>query len=138
MSDKFYPIEDIEGIGGKYGDKLREEGVTNTGHLIDKGATRAGRKNLATSCGISEKLVLTWVNQADLMRVSGIGPQYAELLEDAGVDTLKELRTRKAENLAEKMASTNATRKVSGTVPSAAMIQKWIDSAKGMEPRIKY
>lgn len=138
MADKFYTIEDIEGIGGTYGEKLRAVGITNTGHLLDKAETKAGRKALASETGVSEKLILTWVNHADLMRVSGIGPQYAELLEDAGVDTIKELRTRNAENLATKMVGTNAAQKVSGNVPSSSMIQKWIDAAKDMEPRVKY
>lgn len=138
MADKYYPIEDIEGIAAKYGSKLKKSGVTNTGHLLEKAASRKGRKTLAEESGIAEKLILTWVNHADLMRVSGIGPQYAELLEDAGVDTIKELRQRKAENLAEKMANTNAKRKVSGNVPSASMVQKWIDAAKQMDPRVQY
>ena len=140
MTEKFYPIEDIEGIGATYGEKLRAAGVDDTGALLEKAASRKGREALAAETGVSEKLILTWVNHADMMRISGIGPQYAELLENAGVDTLKELRTRNAENLAEKMAATNAARKVkvTGHVPGASTIQRWIDDAQGMEPRITH
>lgn len=138
MSDKFYPIEDIEGIGPAYGEKLKAVSVMNTGDLLEQAAAKAGRKALAEKTDISEKLILTWVNHADLMRISGIGPQYAELLEDAGVDTVKELRTRNADNLAAKMAETNAAQKVSGAVPSAEVVQGWVDAAKEMEPRVSH
>ena len=138
MDSQYYPINEVEGIGTTYGEKLQTLGITSTRDLLEKGETRAGRKTLAEESGISPKLILTWINQADLMRVSGIGPQYAELLEDAGVDTIKELRTRKAENLTAKMAETNTIRKVAGNVPSVSMVQKWIDSAKEMEPAIQY
>lgn len=138
MTDKHYSIEEIEGIAKTYGDKLRSAGVGNTGHLLDKGRKKSGRSALAKETGISEKLILTWTNLADLMRISGIGPQFAELLEDAGVDTIKELRTRNPDNLADKMKSTNESRKVSGTVPGPTTVSKWIEAAKDMEPGVEY
>ena len=81
---------------------------------------------------------LKWVNHADLMRINGIGGQYAELLEEAGVDTVKELRTRNAANLAAKLSEANEKRKLTGNVPSESMVTKWIEEAKGMEPGVSY
>ena len=133
-----YPIEDIEGIGPAYGQKLATAKIKSTGHLLKQCATRAGRKSTAEATGLSESLLLKWTNLADMMRISGIGPQYAELLEAAGVDTVKELAQRKADNLAEKMAEVNKAKKLTRTVPAASMLMKWIDTAKTTEPGISY
>lgn len=133
-----YRIAEIEGIGGKYAAKLETAGVTTTGALLKKGAKPKGRKDLAAATGISEKLILTWCNNADLMRISGVGKQFAELLEEAGVDTIKELRTRNVANLAAKMKQVNAAKNISRTSPSESMVQRWVDQAKGMQPSISY
>lgn len=133
-----YKIEDIEGIGPAYGEKLTAAGVNDTDDLLDKAGAPAGRKALAEATGLSEKQILGWTNMADLMRVSGIGKQFAELLEASGVDTIKELRNRNAENLAAKMDEVNAEKNLCNASPSQSTVQGWIDQAKQTEPKITY
>ena len=89
-----YKIIDVEGIGEVYGLKLKEVGINTVEQLLEKGCKPAGRKALEEETGISGKLILTWCNHADLMRIKGVGPQFSELLEAAGVDTVKEFRNR--------------------------------------------
>ena len=133
-----YKIVDIEGIGDVYAPKLIAEGVETVEQLLDRCAAPAGRKELAEKTGISEKLILRWTNHADLFRINGIGPQFAELLEAAGVDTVKELRHRVAANLAAKVAEVNEEKHLCGRVPVESEIQKMIDQAKELEPRMTY
>ena len=133
-----YKIIDIEGIGDAYAPKLIAEGINNVEQLLDRCAAPAGRKDLAEKTGISEKLILKWTNHADLFRINGIGPQFAELLEAAGVDTVKELRHRVAANLAAKVAEVNEQKHLCGRVPAEVEIQKMIDQAKELEPRMTY
>ncbi|MCU0229484.1 MAG: DUF4332 domain-containing protein [Bryobacterales bacterium] len=133
-----YKIEDIEGIGPAYAEKLGTAGVKDTEDLLEKASSRKGREDLEEATGISGKLILKWVNHADLMRVSGIGGQYAELLEEAGVDTVKELRNRNPENLAAALAAANEKRKLTGNVPSASMVTKWVEQAKELEPKVSH
>lgn len=131
-------IEAIEGIGHRYGSKLRNCGCTTVEQLLAQGATRQGRKQLATAAGIDEKRLLKAVNIADLFRVKGIGTQYSELLEAAGVDTVKELRNRNSANLAAKMALVNEERQLVRQVPSQATVEKWVSQAKELPPVVKY
>ncbi len=133
-----YKIEEVEGIGPSHGKKLAAAGVTTTGGLLKAGATRGARKKLAAATGIADKRILEWCNLADLMRVSGIGKQFAELLEAAGVDTIKELRKRNAANVAAKMKEVNAAKKLARSTPSESMVARWVAAAKTMEPSIKY
>lgn len=133
-----YNIIDIEGIGDAQGAKLKAAGINTVEELLDKCAAPKGRKTLAEETGISEKLILKWANHADLFRINGVGPQFAELLEAAGVDTVKELRHRKAENLAAKMAEVNDTKHLTRRVPSVTELQKMIDEAATLEPRMTY
>lgn len=133
-----YKIIDVEGIGEVYSKKLIEAGINNVDDLLEKCAKPAGRKALAEETGISAKLILTWTNHADLMRINGIGPQFSELLEAAGVDTVKEFRHRKAENLVPKMEEINAEKKLVGRVPSVAEVQKMIDQAKELPAMMEY
>ena len=106
--------------------------------LLKKCATPKGRAALAEATGISEKLILTWTNHADLFRVKGVGPQFAELLEAAGVDTVKEFRHRVPENLVKKMQETNAAKKLVRRVPSVKQVEKMIAEAKELKPVVKY
>lgn len=133
-------IEAIEGIGPKYGAKLRNIGCSNPEKLLADGATRKGRKKIATAAGISEAIVLRCVNMADLFRIKGVATQYAELLEAAGVDTVKELRNRNAQNLYEALQKANASRKKSFVrqLPSQKMVTDWIAQAKQMKPAVSY
>ena len=133
-----YPIEEIEGIGPSYGAKLKTAGISTTKALLKACAKKSGRKKVADETGISEKLVLEWTNLADLMRIKGIGKQFSELLEAAGVDTVKELRNRNAENTAAKMAEVNAEKKLTRSVPAASMVADWVAQAKAMDPIIEY
>lgn len=133
-----YKIEDIEGVGEVYGAKLTAAGVKDTEALLEKAASRKGREDLEEATGISGKLILKWVNHADLMRIHGVAGQYAELLEEAGVDTVKELRNRNAANLAVKLAEANERRKLTGNVPSESMVARWIEQAKEIEPKVTY
>jgi len=133
-----YKIIDIEGIGEVYAPKIMAEGIDTVEQLLDRCAAPAGRKELAEKTGISEKLILKWTNHADLFRINGIGPQFAELLEAAGVDTVKELRHRVAANLAARVAEVNEQKHLCGRVPAVAEIQKMIDQAKELEPRMTY
>ncbi len=128
-------IEAIEGIGEVYADKLREVGVRTVEKLLKEGASKKGRADLAESTGISEKLILTWTNHADLFRITGIGSQYAELLEAAGVDTVVELSTRNAENLCNKMLEVNEEKKLVRRPPALSMVEDWVAQA-GKLPRV--
>lgn len=133
-----YNIVDIEGIGPAYAEKLVAAGINNSDRLLEKGKTAKGRKELAEETGIAAKLILTWVNHADLFRIKGVGPQFAELLEAAGVDTVKEFATRNAENLEKKMIEVNEVHARTKRVPTAAELQKMIDQAKELEPMVTY
>lgn len=133
-----YKIVDVEGIGPVYAEKLTAAGVTNTDILLEKCATSRGRKELAEATGISDKLILTWTNHADLIRIKGVGPQFAELLEAAGVDTVKEFARRVAENLHAKMEEVNEAKNLVGRVPTVGEIQKMIDEAKELPAVVTY
>ena len=115
-------IDAIEGIGHKHATKLRKHRVRTTEALLKRGATRRGRKDLAAETGLSEKMILEWVNRADLMRVKGIGEEYSDLLEAAGVDTVKELRRRNAANLLNAMIDVNAKKRLVRRLPTESMV----------------
>jgi predicted flap endonuclease-1-like 5' DNA nuclease len=133
-----YRIEDIEGIGKVYGDKLRAAGVKDTEALLGKCATPKERAALAAATGISDALVLKFANRADLMRVKGVGEEYADLLEAAGVDTVPELAQRKAANLHAAIETVNAAKKLVRQAPSLKAVQGWIAAAKEMPRALHY
>ena len=133
-----YNIIEIEGIGPVYAAKLQAAGINTTGDLLVEGGTRTGRKELAAATGIDEGKILTWVNHCDLHRIDGIAGQISELMEAAGVDTVKELAIRNAANLAIKMHEVNEAKNLSGRVPSAEQLQKMIDQAKTLAPKVFY
>ncbi len=133
-----YKIEDIEGVGTVYAEKLQAAGVNTTDDRLDRAATKTGREILAEEAGIPEKHILRWANHADLFRIKGVAGQYAELLEASGVDTVKELRHRVAANLVAKMEEVNAERHCCHRVPTVTEVQRMIDQAKELEPIIKY
>lgn len=133
-----YKIDDIEGIGPAMKEKLAQAEIKTTDDLLDKCADKKGRTATAGVTGCSEKQLLKWANMADLMRISGVGEEFSELLEAAGVDTVKELRTRNAANLAEAMKATNEEKKLTRTVPSETTVQKWVDQAKELDPKISH
>lgn len=131
-------IHEIEGIGPVYGQKLAEAGVRTDAELLEKAGSAKGRAKIAEQSGISLALLLKWVNHADLMRVSGIGPQFAELLEAAGVDTVRELAHRNAANLSSKLAEVNERLRLSGTTPAESQVETWIEAAKQMQPGVSH
>jgi predicted flap endonuclease-1-like 5' DNA nuclease len=131
-------IDAIEGIGHKYATTLRKARVRTTEALLKAGATRAGRKDLAATTGLSVDLILGWVNRADLMRVKGVGEEYSDLLEAAGVDTVKELRRRNPANLLAAMIEVNAKRRLVRRLPTLSMVERWIDHANGLDPIVSY
>lgn len=133
-----YKIEEIEGIGPAYASKLMEAGIRITGSLLESCADPKGRDVLSEKTSIGSHLLLKWANSADLMRISGIGRQFAELLEASGVDTVKELKHRQADNLAAKMAEINAEKRLCRVSPGPAVVAKWIAQAQTMEAAIRY
>lgn len=133
-----YRIEDIEGIGPAFAEKLASVGIKNTDAFLKHCADRKGRKRVSNHADLSEKHLLKWANLADLMRISGIGPQYSELLEAAGVDTVKELRNRNAENLAARMKTVQQEKKLTRTAPGVSTVSRWIARAKELEPVISH
>ena len=133
-----YKIDEVEGIGPTYAAKLQEAGINDTDDFLKLCCDAKGRKEAETKTGISGKLLLTWANMADLMRVNGVGKQYAEILHAAGVDTIKELRTRNAANLTEAMKKINDEKNLANANASESSVQDWIDKAKEMEPLITH
>lgn len=133
-----YKIDQIEGIGEVYAQKLNAAGVKTTEDLLAKCANKKGREAMAEETGISEKLILKWTNHADLFRVNGIAGQFAELLEAAGVDTVKEFRHRVPANLQPKLVEVNEAKNLCNRVPSVAELEKMIAQAKELEPLITY
>ena len=133
-----YGIEEIEGIGPASAEKLSAANIKNTDDLLKLCCDAKGRKAVAEKTGVGESTLLKWSNLADLMRVSGIGPQFSELLEAAGVDTIKELRNRNAENLATKMEEVNTAKKLARVSPATKVVEGWIKAAKTMEPKISH
>ncbi|MBE6288181.1 MAG: DUF4332 domain-containing protein [Mediterranea massiliensis] len=133
-----YKIEQIEGIGAAYAEKLNAAGVKTTDDLLEKCAAKKGRVAMAEATGISEKLILKWTNHADLFRINGIAGQFAELLEAAGVDTVKEFRHRVPANLQPKLETVNAEKNLCNRVPSVSELEKMIAQAKELEPLITY
>jgi predicted flap endonuclease-1-like 5' DNA nuclease len=131
-------IEDIEGIGPEYGAKLRSAGIQTTDDLLKMGGSPKGRDEIASSSGISEKLILEWVNHADLYRIKGVASEWADLLEAAGVDTVPELAQRNPQSLAEKLAAVNEQKKLVRQLPSDAMIADWIKEAQTLPRAITY
>jgi predicted flap endonuclease-1-like 5' DNA nuclease len=121
-----------------YSKKLVEAGIETVEQLLEKCSKPAGREELAKATDISPKLILTWANHADLMRINGIGPQFSELLEAAGVDTVKEFRHRVAENLQPKLEEINEQKHLVGRVPSLSEVEKMIEQAKELPPVMEY
>ncbi len=131
-------IKEIEGIGPAIGTKLEKAGITTTEALLKEGASKSGRKAMAEESGLSESQVLEFVNMADLMRIKGVGAEFAELLKASGVDTIKELRTRNAENLHQKLEETNAAKSLTRKVPSLDMVKDFIAKAGSTDPSVTY
>ena len=133
-----HKIDEIQGVGAAFKKKLEAARIQSVEDLLERCANLQGRVTTAAETGIDEKQLLKWANLADLMRIQGVGPQYAELLEAAGVDTIKELRTRMAQTLTTKLTEVNGKKKLAKTSPTASIVQEWIEQAKRTEPRITF
>jgi predicted RecB family nuclease len=131
-------ISAIGGMSQRDATKLRKARVRTTEALLSVAATRTGRRKLARDTDLPEKSILGWVNRADLMRVKGIGSEYADLLEMSGVDTIKELRRRNTERLLETMVELNMRKVVVRRLPTNGMVSGWIAVANNLEPIVKY
>jgi predicted flap endonuclease-1-like 5' DNA nuclease len=132
-------IEEVEGIGEDMGGKLRAVGIATTDDLLMAGASESGRNKVEAMTGISGKQLLKWVNHVDLMRIPGVGSEYSDLLEAAGVDSPAELAQRNAANLAQTFAELDAARpNTVRRVPSQAMVEEWIAAAKGLEAAVSH
>ena len=133
-----YPITDIEGIDDDVAKILASVKIRSTGRLLEAARTVSGRKKLAIKTGFDEKQLLCWANVADRMRVKGINREYSQLLQAAGVDTVKELKYRNPRNLAQAMADANKKRKLVRLLPSEKVVARWIDYAKKLQLMISY
>jgi len=131
-------LAEIEGVGPVFQQKLNTAGVATTAALLEKGATPKGRKEIAEKSGIGDGLILQWVNHVDLFRIKGVGGEYADLLEAAGVDTVPELANRNAQHLLEKMTATNAEKKLVRRLPVLSQVENWIGQAKVLPRVITY
>lgn len=131
-------IIDIEGIGEVYAKKLKEAGIDTSEELLEAGKTEKGRTGLVEKTGISQKLILRWVNHADLFRIDGVGEEYADLLEASGVDTVIELAKRKPENLTQKMAEVNGQKHLVRKLPALSQVERWVEQAKQLPRMLTY
>ena len=131
-------LMDIEGIGEIFAQRLNAAGIRSSQALLQQGSTAQGRKAIAAKTLISEQKVLEWVNHLDLFRVKGIAGQYADLLEEAGVDTVKELAQRNAQNLHEKLALVNQEKKLVRQVPAESQVRAWIQQAANLPRVVSY
>jgi ribosomal protein L35AE/L33A len=137
-TERVSKIIEIEGIGSQYAEKLNQVNIHTTSDLLEAGATPHLRKELAEKTSISPKLILKWVNISDLFRIKGVGEEYSELLEKAGVDTVVELSTRNATNLHAKIVEVNEAHKIVRRVPSSEMVERWIEEAKTLPRKVEY
>jgi len=133
-----YSISDLRDISANSAAKLRDLGVTTTDQLLERAGAVSARRQLADQLDESASQLLIWVNEADLMRVPGIAEGFSQLLEASGVDTVKELATRNAENLTAKIAEVNSQLNLSGRMPTQEQVAGWIEAAKGLVPKVAH
>ena len=133
-----YKIEELEGVGPDMGEKLRSAGISSTDKLLAGAKTKNQRQELSDACGIPEKQILKFANMADLFRITGVGQEFAELLEAAGVDTVPELALRKPANLTEKMEEVNKAKQLTRRTPSIKEVEKWVEEAKTLPRVLEY
>ena len=131
-------LTEIEGIGASYAEKLQRAGIASIKDLLEKGSSPKGRKEVAENADVSDKLLLRWVNMADLFRIKGVGEEYADLLEAAGVDTVPELGQRNSENLHKKMEEVNEAKKLVRRVPNLKEVTGWVEQAKTLPRKVTY
>ncbi|GKT10524.1 DUF4332 domain-containing protein [Desulforhabdus sp. TSK] len=133
-----HKIEDVEGIGAVIGEKFRSAGVKDTDSLLANTRTPRQRKELAEKTGLAEAEILKFANMVDLYRIKGVGSEYSELLEAAGVDTVPELARRNAANLTQTMSAVNKEKKLTRREPAESEVSKWIEQAKSLPRMLEY
>ncbi len=133
-----HKIEEIEGIGKASAAKLVQAGIKTTEDLLAQAASARGRQKVAEQCGVSAVRLLKWVNMADLMRISGVGEEYSELLEAANCNTVKQLRRRNPANLTKRMLEINEEKKLVRSPPKLSQVTKWVKQAETLEPKLTY
>jgi hypothetical protein len=138
LAEEVMRIVDIEGVGEGLAQKFRDADIRTTEALLKRAGTPAGRNEVAKLVGVTPKRLLEWVNHADLMRIRGVGSEFSDLLELAGVDTVKELANRRADNLHARLLEVNATRKVVRRPPSLRAVESWVQEAKSLPAAITY
>jgi predicted flap endonuclease-1-like 5' DNA nuclease len=138
VSPRSASVADIKGIGSTYTKKLKNKGINTTDDLLEAGATKKGRKELAEKTGIAERSILEWVNKADLFRIQGIGEEYSDLLEAAGVDTVVELSRRNPENLHTTLMGINEVKSLVKRVPNLNSVEDWVNQAKNLPRKVEY
>lgn len=131
-------VIDVEGIGPAYAEKLAAVGIRTTDQLLERGAKPKGRDDLEATTGIGHALILKWVNRVDLYRIKGVGSEYSDLLEIAGVDSPAELAHRNAANLTESMAEANAARNLVRRLPTLAEVTAWIEESKTLPKVVEH
>ena len=131
-------IVNIEGIGESYADRLANAKIGTTQKLLKLGATRAGRKEIAEATGVDVRLIIGWVNRADLFRIRGVGEEYSDLLEASGVDTVVELSQRNARNLHDTMIDVNKARNLVRRVPARSLVEDWVQQARNLPRIVEY
>ena len=131
-------IVEIEGIGKAYTEKLTGMGIKTTTDLLEHCGTAKGREEMAEKTGISEKLLLEWVNLADLFRLKGVGEQFSDLLEESGVDTVVELAQRNPENLYNKMLQVNEEKNLVNRTPHLSEVKSWVEQAKSLPRKVEH
>lgn len=131
-------LTEIEGIGQAYAARLQAAGIDSIEALLEAGATPQGREELEEKTGIAHKLILAWVNRADLMRIKGVGEEYADLLEESGVDTVKELRNRNPQNLHQALREANEQKKRVRRLPGLDQVAGWVEQARSLPPKVTY
>ncbi len=131
-------IDTIDGLSRPEARTLRRAGVRTTEKLLKRAGTRGGRREIASATGVGERRILEWVNRADLMRVKGVGEEYSDLLEAAGVDTCKELRNRNPQSLLMKLTQVNSKKRLVRRLPTEVMVKRWVDHAKELPPAVSH
>lgn len=131
-------IKELRGISADLADKLKQEGLSDSDQFLEAAATPAGRKKLAGVCGVGERVILELANRADLARIKGVAGVFADLLEHAGVDTVKELATRRPDNLHAKIKEVNEKEKLSGRLPALSEVERWVAEAKEIGGKLSY
>jgi predicted flap endonuclease-1-like 5' DNA nuclease len=132
------PVSELKGIGSSLVQKLERKGIVDSDHLLDAAKSPAERANLADKVGVESRAILELANRADLSRVNGVAGVYSDMLEHAGVDTVKELATRRPENLQGKIEEVNSAHQLSDRTPTLAMVEDWVDQAKTLPKLLTY